>query len=77
METESENLPETNISTIKIFTDSFYEKTDNDSDRISKHDFLSDYKSYYKLKNMSWLGILNDIKRLSLNYHRQKKLLTN
>ena len=59
---------------MKTFVESFYEKTDNDTDRISKHDFLSDYESYYKLKNISWLGILNDMKRLGLNYHRQKRV---
>lgn len=59
---------------MKSFINTFYVKTDNDSDRISKNDFLSNYESHYKLKNISWFNLLNDIKRLGLNYDRQKRV---
>lgn len=58
----------------KTFMELFYEKTDDDKDRISKIDLLNNYETYYELKNTPWFSILHDIKRLGFNYDRRKRI---
>ena len=55
------------------FIDTYYEKTDNDADRIHKDDFLKKYQTYTKLNNISWMVVMNDVKRLNLNYNSQAR----
>jgi phage/plasmid-associated DNA primase len=55
------------------FINNFYEITKNENDIIFKDDFLADYKKHYALPNITWANILNDVKRVNINYNRAKE----
>ena len=57
---------------MKQFVSTYYETTDNDDDRIHKDVFLKKYRDHSNLTNISWANILNDVKRVGLEYDRQK-----
>ena len=58
--------------TMKSFIDSQFEITHNDSDRIGKDDFLLLYNEIHKCK-LTFRHLLSDIKRLNIEYDRQKR----
>jgi hypothetical protein len=57
---------------MKSFIDSQFEITHNDSDRIGKDDFLLLYNEIHKCK-LTFRHLLSDIKRLNIEYDRQKR----
>lgn len=58
---------------IKNFVDKFFVKTNNESNRVSKEDFLNLYQDYYKLRGINFNHIINDIKRLGITYNPKKR----
>jgi phage/plasmid-associated DNA primase len=56
------------------FLDENYDITGNDEDRIHKDAFLKHYQNYYNLKNITWNTLINDVKRLGLEYDRTKRI---
>jgi phage/plasmid-associated DNA primase len=56
------------------FLDENYDVTENDNDRIQKDDFVEHYQNYYNLKNITWNTLINEIKRLGLEYDRTKRI---
>lgn len=59
---------------MRQFIDQFIEITENNKDRIHKSDFLESYQTHYKLRNLSWNNLVNDVKRVGLEYDRMAKL---
>jgi len=55
---------------IKDFVEQFYETTNDENDRVSKEEFLEMYRLHFKLKQVTWMNVLNDIKRCGLQYNR-------
>lgn len=53
---------------MKEFVAQYYDITNNPKDKIHKDAFLGHYRYITNLKLVSWQNILNDIKRLGLNY---------
>lgn len=54
----------------KEYVEANYEKTGNRSDKIHKDQFLNAYKQFANLQHLSWMTLLNDIKRIQLEYDR-------
>lgn len=63
-----------NNDKITLFISEKYERTDNENDKIHKDDFLQEYQQYYNLKKITFSNILNDIKRIGLDYNRQARV---
>ena len=55
---------------VKEFVEKCYVRTGDNKDRISKDSFLETYRFRTGLKLTSWTWLLNDVKRLGLNYAR-------
>jgi len=55
---------------MKDFINRYYEVTDNPKDKVHKDIFLEHYRMVTNLKLVSWQNILNDVKRLGLNYQK-------
>jgi P4 family phage/plasmid primase-like protien len=58
--------------TMKSFINDQFEITNNDSDRIGKDEFVSMYNERFRLK-LRFRQLLSDIKRLGIEYNRQKR----
>jgi phage/plasmid-associated DNA primase len=56
------------------FLEENYEITENDANRIHKDDFLKHYQNYYNLNKLTWNTLINDVKRLGLEYDRMKQV---
>lgn len=56
------------------FVNRYYDITNNPKDKVHKDAFLEHYRVITNLKMMSWQNLLNDVKRIGLNY--QKNLST-
>lgn len=52
------------------FIKSHYEITGNPKEKVHKDLFVEHYRSVTGLKMISWINILNDVKRLGLNYQK-------
>jgi len=59
---------------VQDFINGNYTITNNPKDKIHKDDFLESYRIFSNLKFIAWSHLLNDVKRLGLNY--QKNLST-
>ena len=55
---------------MRDFVDQCHETTNNENDRVSKDEFVEMYRLHFKLKQMTWMNVLNDIKRCGLQYNR-------
>ena len=60
---------------MKAFLDKNFDKTDKDTDKVHKDDFLTMYNQYNKSKE-GWSIVLSDIKRVGLTYNRQARSST-
>lgn len=56
------------------FIDENYDITGNDDDRVHKDEFLKHYQKYYNLNKITWNTLINDVKRLGLEYDRTKRI---
>lgn len=63
-----------NEKDIKEFIKKYFDKTNNDENRISKLDFMKQYNVYRDGNNGKWIDILPLIKKLGLKYSRQKRV---
>lgn len=61
------------LDKMELFVKEKFIKTNEDSDRIHKDDFLYEYQHHYNLKRVTWVTILKDIKRIGLEYDRSKR----
>ena len=53
---------------VAIYINEKFIETGKNTDRIGKDEFLQGYQNMYKLNNITWQTVLNDVKRLGLTY---------
>jgi hypothetical protein len=59
---------------MEYFLQKNYKVTNNDFDRIHKDDFVKHYQEFYNLNEITWKILINDVKRLGLEYDRMKQI---
>lgn len=59
---------------MSLFIGEKFEKTDDENDRIGKEDFLEMYRQHYELKKISFVNLLEDIKRINIIYKPQASI---
>lgn len=47
-----------------------FQQTGNEEDRIVKREFIEMYQKHYNLNSVNWANLLNDVKRLGIEYNR-------
>jgi len=57
---------------LKEVLEEFFVQTDNENDKITKNDLLTYYNMHFKSK-VTWPFLLNDVKRLQLQYHHDRQ----
>ena len=57
---------------VTVYVDECYQITnDHKNDKVTKDFFIHEYEKFYKLNNIGWPKLLNDVKRLGLTYEGQ------
>jgi phage/plasmid-associated DNA primase len=59
---------------MKQFIEATFERKNNNEDRIAKTSFLNAYRTFAEMPHVSFMNILNDIKRLGIEYARTLRL---